>query len=208
MAGSPFTAYEFHGADGLWGVRPPIKNKAPFLNGAHRIGKVISLGPLTQLCRLKDNDSIDSVVMMGGDFSGLNSREPNIAMDIEAASLFFKACDKINVSIVPKNISKLVGWSLDDIKKIPEEDEINIWLKELMLMWFKRCNYGFFSLHDPLTVFLGLNPQYASWISSGVRVSDDGNTYIDSRNPPCKIANDIKDPEIIARKIFTSIFTS
>lgn len=69
----------------------------------------------------KLNDSIDDVVIMGGDFSGLSSREPNIPMDIEAASLFFKSCDKINVSIVPKNISKLVGRSLDDIRKIPEE---------------------------------------------------------------------------------------
>lgn len=38
-------------------------------------------------------------------------------------------------------------------------------------MWFKICNYDFFSLHDP----------------------------------PCKIANDIKGPEMIAQKILTTI---
>ena len=84
----------------------------------------------------------------------------------------------------------------------------------MLLAWFDRYNHARekdFHVHDPLAVYLTFNPEKATWVTSGVAVVDTGKrrgqTILDARLPPCRIALDVPEASSVAEEIFTILFS-
>jgi purine nucleosidase len=216
--GLPWADY-FHGADGLWNVPPPIRIDKCKQGTQAKTSDMFSLGPLTETYKLLLVGCIDRLTIMGGAFTAqgneTNWSEYNVCMDPEAAKLFFKQCRGISVRLVPMDATQKVTWSLEDIRAIPETNETNIWLKQLLTAWFKNYKYAEekqFVLYDPLAVYLAFAPEAAEWVRSGVDVvcggKQRGRTVLSKVNPTCEIAMDIKQPQEVSKRIFDLIFES
>jgi inosine-uridine nucleoside N-ribohydrolase len=210
-----FSAENYHGQDGLWGIRPP-KSPEPCKTIDHMPnGQVVSLGPLTQAYDLLKAGRLEQITIMGGYFDhgvGLPVRsQANVHMDIDAAERFFEECSGAEVRLVPHDVTRTICWTKDNIMSIPEDTPTNIWIKRLMLSWFANCPYDRFALHDLIAVWLAFNPDTANWIKSGVRVlrggASEGMTMLTSENPACYVASDIYESERLADHIFNALFT-
>lgn len=210
-----FSAEDYHGEDGLWGVRPP-KSPKPCKTIDHMSNEqVVSLGPLTQAYDLLKAGELGRITIMGGYFdhgAGLPVRpQANICMDIDAAERFFEECTGVEARLVPHDVTRTVCWTKDKIMSMPEDTPTNLWLKKLMHSWFANCQYDRFALHDVVAVWLAFNPDLANWIKSGVRVlrggASEGMTELTSENPACHVASDIYEPERLADHIFNVMFT-
>lgn len=217
LSGRPatFSAEDYHGKDGLWGVRPPNSPKSCKTADNVLDAQVISLGPLTQAHDLLKAGKLERITIMGGYFdhgAGLSVRpQANVRMDIDAAERFFEECTGVEVRLVPHDVTRTVCWTKNDIMSIPEGTPTNLWLKKLMLSWFANCPYDRFALHDVVAVWLAFNPNSANWIESGVKVLrgdvSEGVTELSSDSPACYVANDIYEPERLADHIFNVMFT-
>lgn len=212
----PYPDY-FHGQDGLWNVQPPKAKRPAARTDTPTTSDVISLGTLTEPYALLNTQTMKRLTIMGGTFAEPGNEtawtEFNIAMDVDAAKLFFEKCQDIDVKLVPMDATQKVTWSPEDIKRIPETDQTNRWLKRLLLAWFKNYKYAAdknFVLYDPLAVYLAFRPEVATWQRSGVEVigtgEQRGRTILSDTNPPCDIAMDIIDPDKVARQIFDILF--
>ena len=139
--------------------------------------------------------------------------ETNIAFDPDAAKCFFEEVNDADVKVVPLDVTRKVYWSKAQVENIPERDEVNIWLKNLLFTWFDKYNHDRekdFNLHDPLAVYLDFFPENAKWVTSGVSVNVDGEkrgqTVLSTENFDCQIALDLQDSKKIADEIYTIIF--
>ena len=155
---------------------------------------------------------------MGGIFNEKGNEtdyaEFNIFGDTDSGSKFFDECKEIDVKVVPLDVTRKAFWSKKQVSKIPEINDTNIWLKKLLLTWFKNYNHEKelnFNLHDPLAVFLTFFPNEAKWVESGVKIiiegSQRGRTVFKKNNPSCSIAMDLTDTAKISDKIYSLIFT-
>lgn len=207
----------FHGQDGTWGVHIGNHQKVKSLRGYPNNKNIISLGPLTDLVKLQENLSLESVTIMGGVFNARGNEteysEFNIASDPESAYSFFNHAGNTRVKIVPLDVANKVRWSLKQVKSIPESNKVNIWLKKLLVTWFSNYKNGkadYFELFDPLTVYLHFNSEKALWKKSGIMVRlkgrEKGRTVFSDRNSQCEIALDIYDKTNVANQIFKLLF--
>lgn len=208
----------FHGPDGVWNTKPNVKVNIQNQKIKNFPNKIISLGPMTSVKEYMEKTKITEMIIMGGAFhvpgNETKYAETNIAFDPDAAKYCLDNCQNMEVKIIPLDVTKKVSWDKETVKKIPENNEINIWAKKMLLAWFK--NYGDkknmnFDLHDPLAIYAIFYPENLIWKTSGVSVSPNGEkrgkTCLDKNNPKCKIALDIKNSNI-SNKIFNILFTS
>lgn len=206
----------FHGPDGVWGVHPNVNiyNVREIITD---YSDVISLATLTDPLKLLQKNKISKITLMGGAFEiGGNETkyaETNIAFDPDAAKYFFEKIDIVKTRVVPLDVTRKVYWSEEKVRSIPEVNEINIWLKKLLLSWFEKYIHDKekdFNLHDPLAVFLNFFPDMAKWDNRGVEVivkgKKRGQTIFTNKNPQCEIAMDLVDPKKISEEIFAKIF--
>jgi inosine-uridine nucleoside N-ribohydrolase len=206
-------AADYHGAGGVWGAPPPGDGKvrpSPY----RWLSEVVSLGPLTEPYRMLRAGRIATITLMGGGFDQAPDRpEYNISMDVRAARLFFEECRDMVPRVVPEDVTRRVRWQRTHALAIPSTNATNHWLRRMLLAWFE--NYGTprgrdFVLHDPLAAYLARNPDRARWTRSGLTVAEGGDnhgrTTLSSVNPPCEIALDIDDPDLVAEVIFRLIF--
>lgn len=208
----------FHGSDGVWGIHPVATTKGiKALSSYPKYSQAISLAPLTDVLRLIKNKNLKKIAIMGGAFGVKGNEteyaETNIAFDPDSAEIFFKSCLKVKIQVIPLDVTKKVSWSIGQIRAIPETNGANIWLKKVLLAWFKNYDHKReknFNLHDPLAVYLNFFPKEAKWLTSGIRVEvkgeKRGQTSFDSTNPPCKIAIDLFNPKRISQAIYSLIF--
>ncbi len=211
----------FHGGDGVWGVHPKISmGKINILKKYPINDEVISLGPLTDLYKLQQKVSLTSVTIMGGAFfvpgNETKYAEFNVAADPEGAAAFFNnLSEKTKVRIVPLDGTGKVTWPIKKIKKIPETNKVNIWLKELLLTWFNNYHnkeVGF-ELYDPLAVYLHFYPEKAKWIKGNVGIILKGEkrgktTLEENLNSSCEVAIKVLNPKAISENIFKRVFES
>ncbi|PIR58906.1 MAG: hypothetical protein COU69_02950 [Candidatus Pacebacteria bacterium CG10_big_fil_rev_8_21_14_0_10_56_10] len=206
----------FHGSDGAWGVHPRVDLQV-VKNAKTTCKNIISLATLTDPLRLVKTGEIEKITLMGGAFNieGNETKyaETNMAFDPDAAKYFFESVKKIEVKVVPLDVTRKVYWSKQQVDDVPENGKVNIWLKKLLLAWFDKYNHDRekdFNLHDPLAVFLNFYPELAEWVNRGISVIIEGEkrgqTVFDNRNPSCAIAIDIKNPTAIANSIYNKIF--
>lgn len=208
----------FHGADGVWGVHPKVDTQNIKSDQSRAsFKKILSLATLTDPLKLLRAGEIEEITLMGGAF-GIEGNETkyaetNMAFDPDAAHYFFREQKDIEVKVVPLDVTRKVFWSQNQINTIPENNIVNIWLKQLLLTWFDKYNHDRekdFNLHDPLAVYLQFYPNEASWIMSGVEVVTEGEkrgqTIFSKENTSCKIAIDLIDADAIADKIYEIIF--
>ncbi len=208
----------FHGPDGVWRVHPEVDiSKIKSLTATPNSPSVVSLAPLTDTYKLCKDGKIKNITLMGGAFlvEGNETRfaETNIAFDPDAAYGFFNGFPKIQVKVVPLDVTRKVFWTEQEIRNIPEAGNINIWLKKLLSTWFKNYSHQReenFNLHDPLAVYLNYFPKAAKWFKSGVYVEIKGDkrgqTIFNSNNPECEIAMRLTNPSLVSKKIYDVIF--
>lgn len=211
----------FHGPDGVWGIDPPkVKegrtNLKPKLTDFETI---VSLAPNTEVYKILAKQNVKKLIMMGGAFEEKGNQTPyaefNFAFDSDAVRKIFEKPRNTSLYLVPLDVTRKVTWSLKKVQSIPESNEMNRWLKKLILAWFANYNHDKekdFNLHDPLTVFLALRPETIKWTQSGVKViteeKERGRTVLSKLNPPCNIALNIDNSKAIAEKIFDTLFTN
>lgn len=208
----------FHGPDGVWGVHPLTKMKRiQSLAYYPKNNNVISLAPMRDTLKLLLEKKPNSFTIMGGAFNieGNETKyaETNIAFDPDSAAEFFKNCDNADVKVVPLDVTRKVFWDLETVKNIPETNNINKWLKQLLLAWFDKYNHErekSFNLHDPLAIYLDFFPESALWEKSGVEVltagEQRGRTVLKEENPVCNIALGVKNADEIAKNIYSLVF--
>jgi purine nucleosidase len=209
----------FHGPDGVWGVHPKVNTKTISCAKSLPHQSVISLATLTEPLNLIREQRVEKITLMGGAFvvggNETEFAETNIAFDPDAASSFFKESKKIKVKVVPLDVTQKVFWSKQKIQGIPENNEVNLWLKKLLLTWFDKYNHERekdFVLHDPLAVYLDFYPRAAYWKTGEVKVivkgSKRGQTLLDGANHSCEVALSLVNPTEIADLIFEKVFYS
>lgn len=207
----------FHGLDGTWGVHINNHHSVKVLNDYPVNKTIVSLGPLTELTKLQRKISLDTVILMGGAFivkgNETEYSEFNIASDPEAAYTFFTTLNNIKVKIVPLDVTNKIKWSLEQVKSIPESNEVNVWLKKLLMTWFANYRKGkaqYFELFDPLTIFLFFYPKHANWKKSGVLIKVDGKergrTIFSEKGKICEVALEIINPDEVANQIYRLLF--
>lgn len=206
----------FHGADGVWGVHPHVDvSNVVEIKEAPKGQDLVSLGSMTDVWKIYQQNKPEEVMVMGGIFKGVGNEgvhaEFNIAMDADAAAKFFENCHDTKVQVVPLDATRKVFWTLEQTEKIPEDKEYTAWAKELIKVWFKnRPRIEDFILHDPLAMFLKYHPEHAVWVDSGIEVitegEERGKTILSDKNPSCQIAMDIVDPQKTALAIYDLIF--
>lgn len=208
----------FHGPDGVWEVHPAVNiDSIQSLSEYPNNKNVVSLAPLRDTLTLVQKNRGGNYTVMGGAFNieGNETKyaETNIAFDPDSAAEFFKSCSSLNVKVVPLDVTRKVFWDINKVKSIPESNEANKWLKELLLAWFDKYNHErekSFNLHDPLAIYLSFYPKHAIWINSGVKVitmgEERGRTIMSKDNPKCHIALDLDYPTEIAEQIYKIIF--
>jgi inosine-uridine nucleoside N-ribohydrolase len=209
----------FHGPDAVWGVHPKIaRGKVKPISFYPSNDTLISLCPMTEAYNLLKDGKLKEAIIMGGamTISGNETlhAETNIAFDPDAAANFFATCNGIDVKLVPLDVTRKVFWSIKMVKNIPETSDQSVWIKQMLLAWFKNYNHDKekdFNLHDPLTVYLAFFPEKAIWKKSGIKVITEGKmrgkTQFDGNNTPCEIAMELIDPTEIATNIFRLLFT-
>jgi inosine-uridine nucleoside N-ribohydrolase len=208
----------FHGPDGVWGIHPKVDiQNISTGNLGLSANKVISLATLTDPLRLLREKKVNEITIMGGAFKieGNETKyaETNMAFDPDAAKCFFNELNGIKANVVPLDVTRKVYWSKGQIKNIPENNDINIWLKHLLSAWFDKYNHDRekdFNLHDPLAVYLDFFPEKAEWITSGITVITEGKkrgqTILSEQNAHCQIALNLKDAKKIAKEIYAIVF--
>jgi len=208
----------FHGPDGVWGVHPPVD--VGLIQGLPKYpsnNDLISLAPMRDAIKLLKINKSQNFTIMEGIFNAEGNEtkyaETNIAFDPDSAAEFFKNCNSVNVKVIPLDVTKKVFWDIGRVKNISENNKINKWLKQLLLVWFDKYNHERekdFNLHDPLAVYLAFYPEKAKWKSSGVKViiegEQRGKTVMFNDHPQCQIALDLVDPLLISRKIYSLVF--
>lgn len=206
----------YHGKDGLWNERPPAGTGKPTPVSV-LARDVISLAPLTEVCAMLDRTPPLQLTVMGGAFDGPGNEtefaEVNIAFDADAANTVFANCKNIDVAVIPLEVTRLVAWPLEWVQSIPENTPINSWLKRMLLAWFAGYDHEKekdFTLFDPLAVYVRFYPEAAQWKQSGIRVETvgkrRGQTVCDGKNPVCRIAVGLEDPDKIARDLYELLF--
>lgn len=207
----------FHGHDGLWSVHPDVSiDRVVNKNEVPQNREIISLGPLTDVYPLIQTYTPQKITMMGGVFKEKGNEteyaEFNIALDPDSASLFFENCSSIEVNVVSLDVTRKTMWTFEMVKNIPETNDLNSWIKKILLAWYKNYNHEKeknFNLHDPLAIFLHFFPEHTQWKKSGVGVITQGKrrgqTVIDKNNPPCNIATDLVNTKKISEKIYSLI---
>ncbi len=208
----------FHGPDGVWGVHPKIDIQN-INNGNISLSpdKVISLATLTDPLKLLREKRVNEITIMGGAFKieGNETKyaETNMAFDPDSAKYFFDELKNLKVKVVPLDVTRKVYWSKRQINNIPENNELNIWLKQLLSTWFDKYNHDRekdFNLHDPLAVYLDFFPEKALWKKSGIKIITKGikrgQTIFDKYNPSCQIAISLKGEKEIANHIYSILF--
>lgn len=208
----------FHGKDGSWGVHPKVDStKLNALKGYPKNENVISLGPLTDLVKLQREVNLKKVMVMGGAFfvpgNETKYAEFNVATDPEAVSEFFKNTRGIDVLVVSLDGTGKTTWPFSMVKGIPETNETNIWLKKLLLAWFRgfKDKNASFELYDPLAVYLNFYPEDAKWVKGDVEIilggEKRGKAILKKNNESSvKVAIEIPNPEKVGQKIFDLIF--
>ena len=212
-------ADSYHGHDGTWSVHPQRSNhKVKLQTGYPENKNVISLAPLTDLTKIHSQINLESVTIMGGSFDVTGNEtqcsEFNIAADPESANNFFQSDKNLNIKVVPLDITHKVNWTQSQVNNIPETSKVNIWLKRLLLAWFKHHqpqSKEVFELYDPLAVYLAFFPDKAKWSNGNVSVilngSERGKTVFKrNSNSTCKVALDLNDASRIEQEIFKIIF--
>ena len=209
----------FHGPDGVWGVHPTTDIKSIQSLEKYPTNKdIISLAPMRDTLTLLQNHTGKNFAVMGGAFNieGNETKyaETNIAFDPDSAADFFKHCKNVDVKVVPLDVTRKVFWDIKTVKSIPESNNVNRWLKRLLLAWFDKYNHEReknFNLHDPLAIYLLLNPKEAEWKKSGIKIITEGQqrgrTILSNENPICQIALDLNNPSEIAKQIFSIVFS-
>lgn len=209
----------FHGLDGVWGIHPPVDTKSiQSLEKCPVNDDIISLAPMRDTLTLLQNKTGKNFAIMGGAFNieGNETKyaETNIAFDPDSAADFFNSCKDTDVKVVPLDVTRKVFWDINTVKHIPENNNVNIWLKKLLLTWFDKYDHErekSFNLHDPLAVYLLFNPREANWKKSGIKVITDGEqrgrTILSDDNPLCQIALDLDNPSRIAERMFNIVFS-
>lgn len=210
----------FHGTDGVWGVHPKANiSKIRSSKFKTEIFNLVSLAPLTDVYKLNKKNKIKNITLMGGAFmiegNETQYAETNIAFDPDSAHRFFKEFSNIKVKVIPLDVTRKVFWTLEQVNGIPETNEVNKWIKKLLLTWFDKYNHDRekdFNLHDPLAVYLACFPEAANWVKSGINIeiqgSKRGQTFFDANNPECEIALDLIYPSAISKTIYDVIFNS
>ena len=177
------TAEDFHGPDGLGGVRDSVakqiaKPSAVKANGIKRIveaakhyGKdltIVALGPLTNIARALAQDEramrgIGSLVIMGGAVRVAGNTSPgaefNFFADPHAAEIVLKA--GLPTTLVPLDVTEKVrmnGSALRDALK-GRRDPAAKALREMTRFSLKRHGREGIALHDPLAVAVALAPE-------------------------------------------------
>lgn len=208
----------FHGLDGVWGVHPAVDiSKIKSLKFSPDNSNLISLSPLTDVYKLCKKNKIKNITLMGGAFmiegNETQYAETNIAFDPDSARLFFSEFLNIKVRVVPLDVTRKVFWTLERVNSISETNEVNKWIKKLLLTWFDKYDHNRekdFNLHDPLAVYLTRFPNEAIWVTSGVEVitkgEKRGQTVFKDSNPTCEVAVSLENPVAIADSIFEKVF--
>lgn len=208
----------FHGPDGVWGIHPKVNISAiSSLTSYPKNENLISLAPLTEIYRLQQKTKPKKITIMGGVFQEEGNEtkyaETNIAFDADSACHFFNEISQVQVKIVPLDVTRKVFWTEQEVNEIPETNDINIWLRKLLLTWFEKYSHRReknFNLHDPLAVYLTYFPEVAKWVKSGVSIVTEGDkkgqTIFDANNPKCEIALRSVDPVGTSKKIYEIIF--
>lgn len=208
----------FHGPDGMCGIHPNVTMVDIKLGTeSSTVQNLISLGPMTEVCNMLQQDKVKSTTVMGGAIHVPGNEtayaETNIAFDPEAAEYVFANCEDIEVNVVPLDVTKQVFWTKNNVVQISEDGAYKVWIKKILLAWFE--NYGgkqesVFHLHDPLAIYSMYFPDSLEWITSGIEVLIDGvergRTVLNNKNPPCKIVSGVHSPSHIAQRIFEIIF--
>lgn len=209
----------FHGSDAVWNVHPPVSSGiVKELQIYPETDTLISLATLTDPLHIIKRQKVSRVFVMGGVFTKEGNETPyaetNIAFDPDAARQFFCKCPSDIVKVVPLDVTRKVFWTKPMVEDIPENNEVNIWLKKLILTWFKNYNHEreqSLNLHDPLAIYLSKVPEIAEWINSGVEVITEGKkrgqTVFTKKNPVCQVAMKVTKPDHVAQKIFDLLFT-
>ena len=208
----------FHGPDGVWGVHPSVDiSMMKPLHVFPNYTQVISLATVTDVNKLNAIHKIQQITLMGGAFTVKGNEtefaETNFAFDPDAAHVFFQQVSHGRVQVVPLDVTRKVTWTFDQVQAVPETNAINIWLKKLLVTWFKNYTHERekqFCLHDPLAVYLSYFPDVAKWYTSGVRIVTKGKkrgaSVFCKENYPCAIAFDLNDPQMISEHIYSLIF--
>lgn len=203
------------GSDGLWGCGPASTRPAALDKGGDP-GRVISLAPLTEACRLLQGRSAKELIVMGGLFTASNERprtELNVRLDIAAAKQVFERCKDTTVTLIPANVAESAWWTEREVRAIPETTKTNKWLKRMLLAGYENKRYGLednFILYDPLAIYLAFRPQAARWERRGVQViergEDAGCTVFSDEAPACNVAAGLERPGEVAQEIFSLLF--
>jgi inosine-uridine nucleoside N-ribohydrolase len=204
------------GDDGLWGYRPTNDKPTKEANNAP-IDKLISLAPLTETACLMKSQPIKDLAIMGGFFGAVTTSQPiaelNIRLDSEAAEWVFTKCKNTQVTVIPADVAEGVYWTKAAIAQIPETNETNIWLKQLLLAGYTNGRYNSgedFVLYDPVAIYIFFKPSLATWQRTGLKVlttgPERGRTILSDVNPACDVAMTVIDPKRLAQQIYDVVF--
>lgn len=212
--------YNFHGPDGVWNHHTQTNiGKVKIVKHINKISNIISLASLTDLYKILEENkkTMKTITIMGGAFNDKGNHsefaECNIAFDPQASQQFFSAATGIDIKVVPLDVTRKVCWTDKIVKNIPESSQVNRWIKQILLTWYREyfpLKKAYFKMHDPLAVYLTYFPENAIWKESGVEVilkgKKRGKTEFVANKPICKIALDLKDPDKISKDIFKIAF--
>lgn len=214
----PWATY-FHGPDGVAEAHPTISlSDVKILEQPPQHETMISVGPMTDVWHSLQEFRPSTLTIMGGAFTVKGNEtayaETNIAFDPDAAAQTFQSCQGIDVMVLGLDVTKTVYWTRAMTDAIPETNTINNWIKKMLTSWWE--NYGgkretVFHLHDPLAVYSLFFPDEIEWLTSGVRVETvgerRGQTVLEPKNPPCKVAQRVPNAERVAQHIYEIIFS-
>lgn len=208
----------FHGTDAVWGIHPETHTgNIKEVSDNPENPEIISLAPMTELSEIQRQISSQTITVMGGVFleEGNETKyaETNIAFDADAAAIFFRNITSEKVRVVPLDVTRKVYWNIERVNSIPETDNINIWIKKMLLAWFRNYDHDRekdFNLHDPLAVYLDSYPKQAVWKTSGVEVITKGlqrgRTIFSDKNPACEVALELINAHLITEEIYRLVF--
>jgi purine nucleosidase len=175
-------ASHFHDEGGLGGARLPSSTRtvgadrgpAALIRLAHqRPGELtlVALGPLTNVAialnvEPKLPELLKSVVVMGGAFTVPGNTTPaaefNILVDPEAADQVFTAPFP-NITAVGLDVTQQVALTRDDWDRVNAASALPrtaSLLREVGKSAFSRLGRDQFSLHDPLSVAVAIDPMW------------------------------------------------
>ncbi|MCW1930537.1 MAG: nucleoside hydrolase [Candidatus Kerfeldbacteria bacterium] len=214
----PWADY-YHGSDGVWNSHPAVDTKnVQSVSRPEENPCLISVGPMTDVAKITRNYPLESLYIMGGAFNVRGNEteyaETNIAFDPGAAQETLNNTPSTETYIIPLDVTNNVFWTKEQVKMIPEDSMVNIWIRKMLMAWF--AGYGdkknaHFYLYDPLAILSMKYPEMLQWTQSGVRIELSGErrgqTVLDTTSRPLRnVALSVAPNAQPAELIFTLLF--